>query len=276
MKKQNCDMLVNQTKLILQEYWQGNQTPLIQHLHPDILWIGSTDAEYTHGAKIMIQRMTENKMQMPPVYLDQQEYEVIDHKASSCLIVGRYRAYTKPDSGLFLSEKQRVSFYWVQEVHGDEVVFLIKHIHLSNILKMQDEEERFPTKMGKENFRKLQIMMEERNLGEIITVKDTDRITRVLGFSEIMYIESERNYIKIYIAKGGKIIQVRENISHLKERLNNEFITISRSVIVNSRFISSVSNKTMIMTDQKEYQIPGKRMKQVKEQLKRKSFVPKN
>ena len=118
------------TQYILEQYWQGNLMPLVSHMHNDILWIGSMDEEYVHGKEDMIKRVKENNNEMPLVYLDNQEYEVVQNEGNTCIVVGRYRAYTKPDSGLLLSEKQRITFVWNKVSIDGEEKLLIKHIHL--------------------------------------------------------------------------------------------------------------------------------------------------
>lgn len=47
--------------------------------------------------------------------------------------MGKYRAYTKLESGVISSEKQRVTFMWERVKKDDEVQLLITHIHISNI-----------------------------------------------------------------------------------------------------------------------------------------------
>ncbi|MCI1722559.1 MAG: hypothetical protein LKM41_06995 [Lachnospiraceae bacterium] len=67
MKKKNRTQVMYLTQHILEEYWQSNLEPLKEHLHKDILWIGSTDEEYLHGEEAMLKRLSENNTEMPPV-----------------------------------------------------------------------------------------------------------------------------------------------------------------------------------------------------------------
>lgn len=128
------DQAVELTQRIMEKYWLGDITLLLDYLSEDVLWIGSTNQEYIHGKDKMIERLNQNHEEMPHVYLDEQEYEAVYNDSKTCTVVGRYRAFTNPKQcGLALSEKQRFTFLWVKE--KDKV--LIKHIHLSNILKMQ-------------------------------------------------------------------------------------------------------------------------------------------
>lgn len=260
MIKKYCLQALELTKYIIEKYWQGEQWPLIQYISPDILWIGSTNSEYIHGSEEMIARLKKNKAAMPPVFLDEQEYEIVDNQAASCLIVGRYRAFTKQESGMLLSEKQRITFYWVKVSENGKEFLKIKHIHLSNVLKMQDEEEFFPTKFGKENYDMMRNLMAERSLGEVITVKDTDKVVRIINYSQIMYIEADRNYINISISKKNNKIRTRMNLSAVSKLLPTYFVELGRSSIVNKYYVREMKDREINMVDGKVFHIPRQSM----------------
>lgn len=267
MIKKYCNLLLQLTQYILEEYWQNNQKPLIEHMHKDILWIGSTNSEYLHGKDQMIKRIEENKQEMPPVFLDEQEYEVVDNDTKLCLVVGRYRAYTKPESGLLLSEKQRVTFLWVKIKSEGKDLFFIKHIHLSNILKMQGEDERFPTRAGKENYEKMQKLLAERSLGEVISVKDTNKVTRVINYSDIMYMKTDHNYMEIYMSGESMPIRIRGNLSIFAKKLPEYFIELGRSAIVNRNFVIAMDERIITMINRTKFQVPLKNVKQIRKKL---------
>lgn len=63
-----------------------------------------------------------------------------------------------------------MTFVWEKDKIKDNERLLIKHIHLSNILHIQDEDERFPTKAGKENYEYVMKIMAERSRNAVITV----------------------------------------------------------------------------------------------------------
>lgn len=251
------------TQYILEQYWQGNLMPLVSHMHEDILWIGSMDEEYVHGKEDMIKRIKENNSEMPLVYLDNQEYEIVQNEGNTCVVAGRYRAYTKPESGMLLSEKQRVTFVWNKEKADDEEKLWIKHIHLSNVLHIQSEEERFPTRAGRENYEYVQRIMAERSADEVITVKDENLAKRVINYSDIMYIISDRNYIILYLANNQGKIRVRANLSAFVEKLPDGFVSVSRSYCVNCRYIKTLKKQELTMTDGEKFSVPAVSIKKI-------------
>lgn len=58
-----------------------------------------------------------------------------------------------------------------------------------------------------------------------------------LNLSDIRYVQSIKDYIKIYTDTGSHM--VRESISHFHQRLNEDFIRVHRSYIVNQRHITA-------------------------------------
>ncbi|WP_350292930.1 LytTR family DNA-binding domain-containing protein [uncultured Croceitalea sp.] len=57
-------------------------------------------------------------------------------------------------------------------------------------------------------------------------------------FDDILYIESLKDYIKIHF-KEGEPLQVKESISAFEKRIDNRFIRLHRSYIVNSEKITA-------------------------------------
>lgn len=39
------------TQYIMEQYWQKNYEPLIEHVCDNVLWIGPLEDEYVHGKK---------------------------------------------------------------------------------------------------------------------------------------------------------------------------------------------------------------------------------
>lgn len=265
--KKYCKKAMKLTQYILEQYWQRDLEPLLSHIDDDILWIGSMDEEYLHGKQAMMKRIKENNNEMPLVYLDNQEYEIVQNTGRCCVVVGRYRAFTKPESGMLLSEKQRVTFVWEKDKTEDTEQLLIKHIHLSNILHIQDEDERFPTKAGKENYEYVMKIMAERSQNAVITVKDENHASRVINYSDIMYIISDHNYIVIHLANELGTIKVRGNLSTFSEKLTDSFIQSGRSLCFNKNYVKILKGRNLEMIDGRQFGIPATAVKKVREKM---------
>jgi DNA-binding LytR/AlgR family response regulator len=70
------------------------------------------------------------------------------------------------------------------------------------------------------------------------------RMNRLIEHKEISYLESMSDFIRIYLVSGEMII-CREKISHIFERLPEEFIRIHRSYIINKNNMQSFSRESI-------------------------------
>lgn len=263
MTKEGKTKVINLTQYILEKYWKKDYEPLLEYVDDNIMWIGSLDEEYMHGRKEMQERIEKNCDDMVLVSLKNQEYEVVSDDADSCIVVGRYTACTDPDSGVLLCEKQRVTFVWKKK----NELFKIMHIHLSNILHIQDRDENFPIRAGKEAYLYMQMMMKEKNEGKRINVKSCDGITWFLKYSEIRYMEAERNYSIIYCTEKKNAIKVRKNLSDFEKELAPDFLRVSRGILVNPNYIQKIEDGKIFLYDRKEITIPDKKVAVIKKRL---------
>jgi len=82
--------------------------------------------------------------------------------------------------------------------------------------------------------------MEGRIEGDILFVKSDYRLVRI-SISDIRYIESQSEYLRLYMANGTKIM-VLQSIKHMAEILpKDRFIRIHRSYIVNMAHVVEIS-----------------------------------
>jgi DNA-binding LytR/AlgR family response regulator len=82
---------------------------------------------------------------------------------------------------------------------------------------------------------------------KILMVKDGGSTVRI-QLNEVLYIESNGNYINIH-TKKEKIIS-RQSLEWVQEQLpGNRFIRIHRSFIVNSKFVSRIHSKAVFIGD---------------------------
>lgn len=261
IKKYQSEVL-RLTQYILEQYWQKNTEPLLTHIDENILWIGSMDEEYIHGKETMTLRIDENNLEKPLVYMDSQEFEIVQNEGNTCIVVGRYRAYTKPESGMLLSEKQRVTFVWEKIPSDGAEKLRIKHIHLSNVLHIQSEDERFPTRAGRENYEYVKRTLAERGMNAVVTVKDDRHTNHVINYSDIMYIIADHNYINIH-RNGYGVIRSRANLSAFIVGFPDEFIKPCRSYCVNKSYIKTLNGRKLTMVDGREFIIPTKYLRQI-------------
>lgn len=80
---------------------------------------------------------------------------------------------------------------------------------------------------------------------KILLVRHADGQVRIPLY-EIRYIEVMGNYVTIY-AEGA--FTAKETLSHFESELNEEFLRIGRSYIVNLKFVRNVGKKELTLMD---------------------------
>lgn len=104
-------------------------------------------------------------------------------------------------------------------------------------------------------------------MGQTITIKDVDKVTRVIVYSDIMYLIADRNYTELYVMGYNSSLRVRGNISELTRKLPDNFIVIKRNFVANRDFIKNVEERIITMVDKYQVQIPNPKYTSIKRQI---------
>ena len=132
------------------------------------------------------------------------------------------------------------------------------HIHVSNILHIQEEDEKFPVRAGKQTYKYMKRILENREKDQEIRITDSKGILYKKNLSQVLYIKSNRNYVEIYCKDEKEPIICRRTLSDIEENCPEYFIRAGRSVIVNVRNIACVREMKVVFKDDSEVEIPLK------------------
>lgn len=234
------------TQYIMEQFWQKNYEPLIEHANDNILWIGPLEDEYVYGKKAMVDKIMEKNDERPLVYLDDQEYEGLRSEGNISVVVGKYRAYTKLESGVISSEKQRVTFMWERVKKDDEVQLLITHIHISNIFHTKDDDKLFSSKDGRENYEYIQKIIAEHSQDETITIRDHSGVRYTVNYSDIMYVVAEDNFATVYIWKKDEVLRVRSRLVGFVKDFPDYFIKPEENIALIKITLSTLKAENLL------------------------------
>lgn len=67
-----------------------------------------------------------------------------------------------------------------------------------------------------------------------------------LKFEDILYIKSDHVYAEIQLKNGQKHL-IRGNLNHIITRLNNQFVRVHRSYIVNLAYLQQIDQNTIVI-----------------------------
>lgn len=120
-------------------------------------------------------------------------------------------------------------------------------------------------------FLQQQVKEDNREIEEYIYVKSDLKMIKIL-ISEIMYIESANEYIKIYLDSGDSIMTFMR-LKNIETKLpENKFMRVQRSFIVNLEKIQSVE-KNRIFVEQKKFIPIGQQYKEKFQEYLGKNFI---
>ena len=98
-------------------------------------------------------------------------------------------------------------------------------------------------------------------------ILNTDDGEMKVMISEIMYYETEKRKIALYLTNGKKLL-VNRTITEMQEHIQNEkFIMIHRSCVVNTDHILNIHDNTLILDNNLSLIISRPRYKEVKQRI---------
>jgi DNA-binding LytR/AlgR family response regulator len=124
--------------------------------------------------------------------------------------------------------------YALEGFELDVIDYLLKPVSLERLLKALDKyRERQATVVQKESA--------EAETGYLFI--RADRKTVKLVLSEVYYIESMSDYLKIYTCNG--LLLTKEKISTIEQKLPSHFLRIHRSFILNIRHLQAYTHESI-------------------------------
>lgn len=99
------------------------------------------------------------------------------------------------------------------------------------------------------NFSKRKIITENTSLDDNYFFIKNKKTYKKIKQNDIFYVKSNHVYLNL-VLKNGDTFLVRKSMSQILASLNNNFVRIHRSYIVNFKYVSTIENKTLIALDE--------------------------
>lgn len=261
MRKELQRECLKRTRYVLEEWWRKNPKPFIDAMDDRILWIASGREEYWYGKEECLKHCTRLE-DLPGVYLQGQEYSIVHSDKTTCVVAGRYIAYTEEGEAMVLSETQRITFVW--KLEGERLTII--HLHLSNALHILEEGEEFPRKAGLDTAAYLQRLLNDWTGREMLSVMSARRQEHIIPAMDILYVKADGEFCQIYTTQ--KLISCLESFKSVAERLGTEFYQIHRSILVNLTYIRLVEPGSCTLFEGTRLPVAKRRMKAFRERIR--------
>lgn len=166
-------------------------------------------------------------------------------------------------TGLELAEKLRVS--------GERLIIIFLSAHEKYVFKAI---EYTPFRYVRKNFMKTELPIAIKAAYQAIDsssdkniILKTDNGDMKTALSQILFYETEKRKIAVYLANGAKII-TNKTISEMQEIITEEyFIALHRGCAVNANYIESIDNSVVTLDNGKKLIVSRRRVKEVKREL---------
>lgn len=227
----------------LRGLYGGGLDSVLDLLYTDIVWIRDDYEFFIIGAE-RVCRMTQ--MEENECGLMGEEYIVVYEGNENCIIAGKIligsNSCGQDSEGLLY----HVTAFWT----GLNQKPLLRHIHLSRIGN---------------RFLLPEVFSKKHKMVFQYEVKDRENNTYCLRDVDILYIESQKNYLIWHCRKYN--LTIRGTMSYYQERMSPSFIRIHKSYLVNISYVVKINRCFLKMKNGDEIQIPVKKYRQVKERI---------
>lgn len=145
---------------ILERYFcEGDIDYFISTLSQDIIWLGAGEKQRAEGKEEVSRHFLEGKDDLILCDMWDKRYVVSELGPDYYLCEGESMLEAKPDTGMNMHTRQRITFIFRRTDKGLETM----HIHNSVPLSAMGEDELFPVEAAKEAFEKMQEKVIEQN-----------------------------------------------------------------------------------------------------------------
>lgn len=248
---------------IIRQFCRGNNGPLFRHIHEDVLWIGSFGGEVLKGRSAVRAYMKKKSREMPPLFLENEQFDLCGSDASSCTVAGTMIAHTMPDSGTIFAENLRITVVWQQT--GQKLSII--HIHDSGRLRTI-RESRLPVRTGALTHSYIEKAIEETRSSRTFILSSSDAREYRLTQEQICAVYADRNYTVISFSDVEQpTIRIRETFGNTLRKLPFACLVISRSIAVNPDNVDMIGPEEIHLKNGERIRITSRKHAEIRRQF---------
>ena len=263
MNKKKEQELVYLTEKCLKEYWGKDCEVILSYCTDDVLWTGAEQSEYIIGIEGVRKDLEELVRTIQPCIFSNGEFMAVQNSGNACTICGRYLVETTPNAEYFIQAQQRCTFVW-ELINGEP---RIRHMHVSNPIGEMKvmEGSRFVNEMGRMAKQYMDEKIQDINQKQIV-VEGLNKKIFFIRMPQILYVEAKLRNCDIFM-QSGDVIHGKMSFADFEKNLDEYFIKVHRSYIVNIRYVAVIQFCEIIMTNGKVIPVPEKKYAKVREEL---------
>lgn len=232
------EALVSISFRLIKQFYMGRGTAILAYLHPQVLWSNLLPGKYCFG-KAAVQECL-SREPAHSMYLSGERFETTFEMAGVYRVCGRYSVYEGKEN-LHPARRERMSFLWVQEEDGWRLLQLCRDLICSDIRM-------------------------------ILKLEDIRRKWYFINTEAVLIIEARGSHS--LLKRGTDQFEVLKTITELEEQLNQSFLRVHRSYLINPRYVKQLSRFEILMENGDYVPVAEKRYTRIKEYLLSRSKYP--
>lgn len=254
---------VGYTEYMIREYYHLNTKPFFSALDADVMWIGPGNL-FVFG-EAAVKSYFKDGFVMPCIELEDTEFCPLQAGQDSCIVIGRYTAYSAGDAEKIAAANQRLTVHYRQT--GKNKLVKATHIHVSNEWSELVEDEVFPVKVSMQTYRYVQNLVAKSGIKKYhkkIELRN-DAILQYIDPDMVVYAEAIGKHTVVHFM--DKIMTIKQMIGDIAPLFPESFCRPHRGYLINCGCISSVERYTITMVTGMAIPIPEKRYSEVRDEI---------
>ena len=262
MKNELQREALENTQLIVEEWYMGKTDHLLPLLDKDASWIGAAADQFYRGRAEVAAALERVRPEILPCRVSEGRWDIADCGADYCLCLGQY-IWTIRNEQLYTQEPQRASFLWKRTEAG----LRISHMHVSNVMHTLEPDEAFPLASSRRNYDYVQQKLQAQS--RFLQIMTTDYTCHMIGMRQVTHIEAARECLLVH-CEDGTVYRVHAGIRGFVGDNCPDFVFVHRSFAVNADHIRAVTPEEVFLTNGVRLPASRQRYKAICEKLREK------
>lgn len=241
---------------ILSQYYENNLEPFFSYCHEDILWVGPANNQIIRSKKKLLEAF-HNENNFLHFKLYNLSATPVRISSTCCEVLLSFIVDTFWPNGESNRVSQRISLTWQCKKENCK----IQVCHISNAIDYDTRDTIYPLHYLEKN---TEMPLYEGTSAKLIFKGLNHSILYILP-ERILYIESINQHSFIHLPEST--FECCERLSSIANRLNQGFIRIHASYIVNPHYVQSIQRFNVRLDNGTTLPIPEKKYTKIKSEI---------
>lgn len=231
-RRYSKDDVINITRNIIHLFVNKQIDQFVEYLDESFVFVADYCSLFLHGILEFVE-FTKDEIELPPVEIAREEYEIIAHERHLWVICGRYIASSNAD-GKTIASKHHFTFTW-RQVENDLKLIHAMACHAKDFPLESNPEEGFAKLMQAKIFDNIPSQFTKTTIQQKISIRDISGKIRYIYPDEILYVKVDNKICSIYMST--ECFSARIKLSDLQIP---GLLSVHKSYRINKQYIREI------------------------------------